>query len=114
MGELAFLADEHVPRAYVHALRASGYTVERVASDHPEGLDDDSLLEIGRDRQLVLVTNDRDFVRLARGRPHAGIAMYTDQGLEPGEFVGAIRRIDAHFPPSTAAGEVFWLGQWTD
>lgn len=112
MSQLSFLADEHVDRAYVRALRSNGFTAERVGEDLPGGIDDTSLLEIGLERELVLVTNDRDFVRLGRDRPHSGIVVYTGQGLTAGEVVGAIRRIDAYFSPETVAGELFWLDHW--
>lgn len=114
MVKLAFLADEHVPRAYVRALRSSGFTVEQVGDDHPGGIDDESLLEIGLEQGLVLVTNDRDFVGLAQERPHAGVVVYTDQGIAAGEFVGTVRRIDAHFSPAAVERTVLWLGQWMD
>jgi hypothetical protein len=47
MAQLAFLADEHLPRACVRAHRGSGYTVERVGDDYPGGIGDEALLELG-------------------------------------------------------------------
>jgi hypothetical protein len=114
MAQLAFLADEHLPRACVRAHRGSGYTDERVGDDYPGGIGDEALLELGVERTLVVVTNDRDLVALAQEHPHAGVVSYTDQGMNAGGFVGAIRSIDAQISPTAAEEEISWLTQWVD
>lgn len=112
MGQLAFLADEHVDRALVTGVLANGYDVAVVREDYPSGEDDETLLDVCEKRGLVLVTNDRDFVRLGRRREHSGVVVYTSQEIPVGTFVGAMRRIDDQFSPETIRNQIIWLDQW--
>ena len=112
MGELSFLADEHVDRAFVTGLQANGFEVAVVGEDYPTGEDDVTLLDVCEEQDLVLLTNDRDFVRLGQQQPHPGVVIYTSQGVAVGDFVGAIRRIDDHFSPESMREQVVWLTQW--
>ncbi|MDL5362666.1 DUF5615 family PIN-like protein [Halalkalicoccus sp. NIPERK01] len=61
---------------------------------------------------LVVLTNDDDFVRLARDRSHAGIVYYERQTLAPKEFLRAIRQIDGFFTPDEMRGHIEWLDGW--
>ena len=75
MGRLAFLADEHVNRAYVSVLRSNGYRVESVGSEREPGTTVETVLVHGLKEKLVLLTND-DSVELAARREHAGTIFY--------------------------------------
>jgi hypothetical protein len=86
--------------------------MERIGDDRPEGIGDDSLLEIRPERGLVVLRNARRLRPLAREHRHAGVVTYTDRGVRAGEFAGAIRRIDPHVPPAVGEGGLFWLTQW--
>lgn len=112
MGQLAFLADEHVDRALILGVRANGYEVAVVSESYPAGEDDDALLDVCENRGRVLITNDRDFVRIGRTRSHPGIVIYTAQVVSVGRFVGAVRRIDDHFTYESIRDQVLWLTQW--
>ena len=68
MAQLSFLADEHVKRSYVHALRAHGFDVVAVAEGAETGERDAVHLERSSQQNLVVLTNDDDFVRLAQQR----------------------------------------------
>lgn len=71
MGRLAFLADEHVNRAYVSVLRSSGYRVDWFDGDeYEEGCDGEVLLARAKHYGLVTITNDGDFVELANRTAH--------------------------------------------
>lgn len=112
MDRLSFLADEHVDRAFVAGIRDSGYDVAVAGFGYPSGADDEALLRQCRERGLVLVTNDRDFALLGRSLAHAGIVIYTDQGMPVGLFVEAIQRINSAFSPVEVRNQVLWLEQW--
>lgn len=112
MTELSFLADEHVKRSYIHALRANGFTVVAVAEGDGAGRPDDVHLETSFQRALVVLTNDDDFVRLARDHSHAGVVFYSEQHHEPSDFVTAIRRIDRFFSPEEMQDHIEWLENW--
>lgn len=112
MTRLSVLADEHVKRSYVRALRAHGFDVVAVAETEESGLTDERHLETSRERNLVILTNDDDFVRLARRHDHAGVIFYSDQNHKPGDIVTAIRRIDQRFSPDGISNHVEWLENW--
>lgn len=112
MGPLSLLADEHVDRAVVTGLRANGFEVAVVGEEYPTGEDDETLLDVCEGEGLVLLTNDRDFVRLGKQRTHPGVVIYTTHDIAVGDFVGAIRRIDDRFSPESMRDQVVWLTQW--
>ena len=112
MDTLSFRADEHVDSAFVTALRAEGYAVSTVDEDYERGLHDEDHLIACRESGQVMLTNDDDFVELGKHVKHAGIIRYSDQRLPPGEFVRAIRRIDAHLSPEAMDDHIEWLEQW--
>jgi rRNA-processing protein FCF1 len=112
MGHLSLLADEHVKRSYVHALRANGFDVVAVAEGDDTGARDAVHLERSSEQSLVVLTNDDDFVRLARDQPHAGVIFYSEQQHDPSDFVTAIRRINGFFSPDDMHNHVEWLENW--
>ncbi len=52
-----FLLDENIPRRIYRVLKEHGYHVEYV----PKGVDDDTVINIARERNLLLITRDSDF-----------------------------------------------------
>jgi len=112
MGRLRFCVDEHVPHSFVTALDSNGYEVVGAVDEHGVETVDADLLTWASTKELVLVTNDRDFLELDAETDHAGILVYTTQSLSPGEFVTAVRRIDRRFSSSDVQDEVIWLEGW--
>lgn len=112
MGWLSFLADEHVPNVVVTALRSNGYRVEIAKDRHGEGTVDSELLADASGRNLVLLTNDRDFVSHGSDLDHTGVVIYVTPELSPGAFVRAVGRIDHHYTPETMQNNVEWLEDW--
>ncbi len=66
-----FLLDENVPRTIFKQLRQKGFHVEYV----PQGIDDRTVIEIAKERNLILITRDSDFADELRYPPnsHPGI-----------------------------------------
>ena len=66
-----FLLDENVPRTIFKLLRQKGFHVEYV----PQGIDDRTVIEIAREKNLILITRDSDFADELRYPPnsHPGI-----------------------------------------
>lgn len=112
MTRLAFCTDENVPRAFVTALESNGFDVLTAGEERGEHTVDTALLEWADSNDRVLVTNDRDFVTLDSEYDHAGIVVYTDQSLAPGEFARAVRRIDRQLKPDDLRNELVWLDSW--
>jgi len=67
--------DEHVHPGIAVGLRARGVDVSATSEVDLAGVDDEKQLAFATSEQRVLVTHDRDFLRLhAAGIAHAGIA----------------------------------------
>lgn len=111
-GRLSFLADVHVPRAFVDALRADGFEITAARTALSPGTNDESLLAWASDRSTVLVTNDRDFAALHGSVDHAGIVVYTSPSHPPAAFRRGIRRIDRQFSNRTIENTLLWLEEW--
>lgn len=115
MARLAFLADEHVPRVFLTTLRSSGYTVERAQDRYGQHSVDETIIDDCRDAGLIVLTNDRDFVRLGTERDHSGIVMYTDRNRlldAPLKAVEAVDRMNRYYSPDSIAGQIEWLDNW--
>lgn len=113
MPDLAFLADVHVKRGYVSAVRSNGFRMVWIDDEsYDPSIDDAALLEWGHRDGLVIVTNDTDFVGLADSTDHAGIVMYQQHGHSPGTFARAITRIDRYLTPEAFGNHVEWLENW--
>jgi len=91
VGRLRFLFDEHVAEAVAQGLRRRGVDVLTAAEASLLGAPDTLYMARSRSDQFVIVTHDRDFLRLdERGEDHAGIA-YCDQGRRSiGEMVSRL------------------------
>lgn len=106
-----YLADENVRRELVTALRLNGYEAVYV-EDYGKGDSDEEILRRALRDQLVILTNDDDFVKLAQKREHAGIIRFKNQTIDPGKFVRAIRTIEEHYSREEMFDHVEWLEQW--
>jgi len=109
---MELVADEHVPSAVINALRSKGYDVLHAPEEYAQGDDDPKLLQNCADDERVLLTNDRDFVRLADETEHSGVIIYTDQQRPPREVLGAIIRIDDAYS-GDLENRTAWLEGWT-
>ena len=73
---MQFLADESCDFAVVRALRAVGYDVSAMVEITP-GAEDEAVLAIARSQNRVLLTEDKDFGKLAYadGQNTAGVVL---------------------------------------
>jgi len=62
-----FLLDENIPRKIYRILRERGHYVEYV----PQGVDDETVIDIAKNKNLVLITRDSDFADEIRYPPHS-------------------------------------------
>ena len=93
MAKPRFYTDEHISKAVVAALRTNGVDVLTVPEAGTLGASDEEHLHRATGDGRVLVTRDRDFLRLAAaGMPHAGIA-YAPQNRTVGELVRGLMLI---------------------
>lgn len=73
---MRFLADESCDFAVVRALRSVGYDVSAIVEIHP-GVEDEVVLALARSEVRVLLTEDKDFGKLAYvdGQDTAGVVL---------------------------------------
>ncbi len=76
------LADENLPESICSALEVAGFTVERVRTMSP-GIDDHTVLATAVSRDLVVVTQDKDFGDLVHrdALEHRGVVLVRLRGL---------------------------------
>lgn len=94
---MRLLADEHVPPAFVSALRGEGHDVAVVGEDVEFGATDETLLEYALETDRAILSEDTDFQGADPGLPaesRPGI-LACDTAAQPGEIAAAVRRIDA-------------------
>lgn len=85
---IRYLVDEHVAKAVATGLRKRGIDTITIAEASLLGAEDEDLLAFGKEKSRVMVTQDRDFLRLAAEAKgdHLGI-VYAPQGRSIGELV---------------------------
>ncbi|PSP46466.1 hypothetical protein BRC69_03565 [Halobacteriales archaeon QH_6_66_25] len=110
---MRLLADEHVPPAFVSALRGEGHDVVIVGESIDLGSEDEVLLAHARETDRVILSEDTDF----RGADpelikenHPGI-LACDTTASPGEIAAAVRRIDTLVDDCTGT-VLFVPGNW--
>jgi len=90
LSSVRYYVDEHVATSIVHGLRRRGVDVMTVTEAGMRGRNDKAQLAFALNTGRVIVTQDRDFLRLAaNGIPHAGIA-YTPQGAPISAIVSGL------------------------
>jgi len=108
---MKIVVDEHVPEAVVNSLSSNGYEVLRAGEEYQRGGDDTSLLEKCSNDGRILLTNDRDFVRLSEEIEHSGVIIYTDQSRSPREILRAIINIEGAYGEEIE-NKLVWLQGW--
>lgn len=83
-----FHLDEHIDPAIAVALRKSGIDVSTTEERDMRGQGDENHFELGRIEGRVIVTDDRDFLALARrSRNHAGVVFCSRKQNTIGDIV---------------------------
>ncbi len=82
-----YFTDEHIAKAVASGLQKRGIDVLTIVEANLLGTDDEDLLAFVREEKRVIVTQDRDFLRIAaREHNHPGV-VYAPQGRSIGEMV---------------------------
>lgn len=106
-------SDEHVARAVVFGLRRRGMDVIR-AIERGEGIDDEDHLRFAADEQRLMLTGDRDFLRLhakwmRTGQHHHGIVYWRQDALDIGDAIAAIIRFALDTAPTDSIDCLHYL-----
>lgn len=110
---MKLLADEHIPPAFVSALRGEGHDVAVVGDEVTLGSKDTVVLEYARETNRIILSEDTDF----RGADpeldvgtHPGV-FACDTAAQPGEIAAAVRRIET-FTDDLTGTVLFIPGNW--
>ena len=103
-----FLADEHVDIPAVTALKARGVDIISVEDANLRGCPDKDILALANKDQRVVVTRDKDFLRLARTERHCGIIFLT-RSLNVGDLIREIEKIIVIYKPKDLENAVFYI-----
>ena len=107
---LRFHLDENVNLAIAAGLKRRGIDVTTTPESGLAGADDHTQLAHARTERRVLVTQDRDFLRLhAAGVSHAGIAYCDKDTRSLGEMIRQLTRMWETLDPDTISGRVQFL-----
>jgi hypothetical protein len=79
VSEIRFYLDENVANEVAEGLRTQKITVLTTPEADHMGWSDEQHLAFAREQKWVLVTQDDDFLTVARKVEHAGIAYYKPQ-----------------------------------
>ncbi len=106
--------DVHIPMAITRQLRLSGVDVVTATEEGTNELDDDILLELGREQGRVLFTHDIRFKALAEnwqrtGKPFAGLIYGHAEAASLGQYVRDLELIAKACEPSEIANTVIQL-----
>lgn len=93
MTAVRFLLDEHVDKAVAEGLRRRGIDARTVHELGRRGLPDESHVDWAWANGWVIVTGDRDYLRIASRRQHGGIVFYRRRRATIGGLVRGLERI---------------------
>lgn len=107
---LRFHLDEYVNGAVEYALRKHGLDITTTHGTELHASADPTQLEFAASRNRVLVTYDRDFLRLHKaGVSHTGIA-YCDQGRRTRrEIIRRLVALSGQYAPEEMANRIVYL-----
>src|SRR5262245_57515903 len=88
MGRIRYQFDEHLPTVVAVALRSRGIDTVTAAEIGVRKVADRQVLAIAHEASRVIVTRDKDFLRLdADGVPHSGIVYVGQKTGAIGELI---------------------------
>lgn len=103
---IRFLLDEHVPHAIAHGLRLRGVDVLTANEANLLATPDEQIVEYALNNQLVIFTQDDDFLSIASTFNHGGI-VYSKQGKRSiGEIVQFLKLLSECLEVSEMANRV--------
>lgn len=109
---VAVLLDENVDRQVLGYLRAEGHGGAHVVDALEPGVTDAAdITPYARERSLVIVTKDTDFLGMDETQ-HAGVLFVENHGLSAYEIATGILEIIDAVPDREHLQEVFFVDAW--
>jgi len=111
---LSYYFDQHMPGPLAHGLRIRGVSVLVAEDDDNKELKDELLLERATALGRILVSNDKDFRRIAArwqslGRPFAGVVAITDQHASYGLLIEHLLMIAEVYSPDDVTNRIEYI-----
>ncbi len=105
MDRVRFQLDEHLPTAWAEGLRRRGIDVRTAAEAGLLGAPDEDVLDRAHAAVCVIVTYDRDYLRLHRdGHAHSGIGYCAQGARTVGQLVASLALIHELLEAAEMAG----------
>jgi len=107
--EIRFLADEHIDLPAIKSLRARGTDIISLKEANLRGFPDDEILLFANKENRVIVTRDKDFLRLASsGTRHKGIIFLT-KSLDTSNLIRELEKITILYKPQDVENSIFYI-----
>lgn len=106
MQEISFLLDEHIPSSVARELKANDVNVKTVYEIGLDGRPDSEILIYAKENELVIVTQDSDFLKL--DDENLGIVFLTEP-LEIGDLMRQLTGIIEKFNPEEMKNSIFYI-----
>jgi uncharacterized protein with PIN domain len=87
--EYRILVDENTSPRVAESLRGEGYTADHVHDILEEGIDDETILAVARERGYVVLTHDADFLNPER-RGSVPVVYYGDDTIDAAEIADRV------------------------
>lgn len=106
MADIKFLADEHIKFSAVRGLASKGTDILPL---NERGLSDLQIIRLAAEEGRVIVTMDKDFLRLASsGEKHKGIVFITHP-VRTGEIIRELEKIALLYSSEDMENSIFYI-----
>lgn len=99
-------ADEHIKKAISDAVKKQGVDIHTVEDEKIKGEEDKDVLQLARDKNRVILTNDSDFLDVEE---HPGILYITSQYASIGNIVREVVRHVDQYEADEFCNAVFYI-----
>ena len=101
--------DEHIPYSVVRGLRARGVEIFSIEEENLKSISDEDLLDYCHAKRRILLTNDRDFLVLAKEKNHSGIIYLVSQYTAVSEIIKSILQLIDTFSEENFGDALFYI-----
>lgn len=101
--------DEHIPYAVVRGLKAKGIEAVSIHEENISSISDAHLLDYCTQKGRIILTNDSDFLKLAKTKSHSGIVYLLSQYTTVGDIIRAIVRLIDTYSTEDFSDAIFYI-----
>ena len=113
MAALSVLCDENIDRQVIAHLEKAGHTGTHVVDVFDPGVDDEQIAAHARDRDLLVLTKDTDFLSMDR-EDHAGVLFLVDHRLSAYEIATIVLEVAGSHALEELRGVTYLTSAWIE